>query len=418
MGIPYMTRKTKQNKVMVVPKKQPKEKQKPKTPFADAGEIVGKRLANMFGAPQLKGIGKWLGSGIGQIFGSGDYQMVGSSPEYNVLTNDRQIPKFTSTDRTNVVCHREYLGTITGSDGFLNREFRLNPGDDKTFPWLSTIATSYQEYRFHGLIFEFRSLLTDYVPNGAPGVTIFATNYNSTRPAYTSKIAMENSEFAVSTKPTVNMVHAIECKPSETVLERLYVRDSNDTTEDSKFYDLGKTQFATQGNPLVGGNPVMLGELWVSYCVEFFKPKLTDDIVGDVRSALIGRTTTSNANPLGTIQTLYKGDLDVTVTSTTVSVAASAGACYFVTINWNYVGAAAWVSPTVSFVNCTSKSPASYGWTFPATQQGPVVTYYTVQASSTLNVGDSISIVFDGAGTIPSSNPFIVVTEFSTAAIA
>jgi hypothetical protein len=37
-------------------------KQKKATPFADAGAIAGQALGQMFRAPYLKGVGKWLGS--------------------------------------------------------------------------------------------------------------------------------------------------------------------------------------------------------------------------------------------------------------------------------------------------------------------------------------------------------------------
>jgi hypothetical protein len=152
---------------------------KPKAkPFRDTGGIVGNRIGGMFGnASAGRGIGRWLGTGIGSIFGSGDYTLAGSQPMYNVMMNGSQIPKFDSTRQTNVVCHREYLKDFTGTTGFSLNTFSLNPGLADTFPWLSTVASSYQEYKFHGLVFEFRSLITDFVTGGAPGVIIMATNY-------------------------------------------------------------------------------------------------------------------------------------------------------------------------------------------------------------------------------------------------
>jgi len=408
MGIPYMTNKiknkTKQKKQVSLATPKPKKKA---TPFADAGDIVGKQLAGMFNMPFLRSASRFLGSGIGHIFGSGDYQMVGPTPEYNVLTNDRQIPKFDSSDRTNIVCHREYLGTITGTSAFTNRGFRLNPGDDKTFPWLSTIATSFQEYKFHGLIFEFRSLLTDYVPNGTPGVTIMATNYNSARPLYSSKVAMENSEYAVSTKPTVNMVHAVECKPSETVLDKLYVRDSQPTTEDAKFYDLGLTQLATQGNPAS-----TIGELWVSYCVEFFKPKLSDDIVGDVRSAFLTRDTITALQPLGANLVGSAGDLSVSSGPTGLRWAALPGASYQVTIGW--LGGTA-TAPTVNtFTNCS----AYFSSTGSVTTTSPNNAWIILKANPDVGVGDSIGLDFAITGTFSSvASVVIVVSEVSSAII-
>jgi hypothetical protein len=285
--------------------KQKKRVKQKATPFADAGSIAGGALGKAFNMPYLKGVGKWLGSGIGQIFGSGDYQMVGGAPSYNVLTNDRQIPKFSAGERTNIVCHREFLGDINGTTQFTNRPFALNPWDANTFPWLSTVAKNYQQYRIHGMIFEFRPLITDFVTSGAPGVVVFATNYNSADPVFRSKVEMENSEYAVSVKPTQNLIHAIECSAAETSITKLYVRNSAvPSGQDPRLYDLGLTQLASQGNPVQ-----LIGELWVSYCVEFFKPVLPEDQGHDARTQTITRSLVANAFPLGANTTSSYGDI-------------------------------------------------------------------------------------------------------------
>jgi hypothetical protein len=166
--------------------KQRQKKSSNGTPFANLGAMAGGALGGMFGQAGLgAGVGKWLGSGIGSIVGSGDYQQMGSSPKYNVITNGSQIPQFSSLRQTNVVCHREYLGDIQGTAGFNNTAYPLNPGMSQTFPWLSTVAENFQEYRIHGLVFEFRSLITDFVTSGVIllqrmmvfGLRIGATEY-------------------------------------------------------------------------------------------------------------------------------------------------------------------------------------------------------------------------------------------------
>ena len=325
-----MTRKNR-NKRQVVAVKQPKQKNKSKpTPFSDAGAIVGSRLGTVLNLPYLRGVGKWLGSGIGQIFGSGDYQVVGASPAYNVMMND-QIPKFNTSKQTNVICHREYLGDIMGTAGFNNTAYPLNPGMAKTFPWLSTIAQNYQQYKFHGVIFEFRPLITDFVTNGAPGVVVMATNYNADAPAYTTKQEMENSEYAVSVKPTRELIHGIECDIQQTSVSQLYVRSGTPVVgQDLRLYDLGSFQFATQVNPIQN-----LGELWVSYCVEFFKPILPGDVGGNVLSAVNNRGSVTLAAPFGTVSNGFFGDLDLVVTGTTATWTAQPGNLYELIVVWS-----------------------------------------------------------------------------------
>lgn len=326
MGIPYMANKTKQRSRKV--KQQQRQPKQKKTPFGDVGAIVGSAVGNLLGYGNAKGIGRWLGTGIGSIFGSGDYQMVGQPPEYNVLTNGKQIPKFESNDRTNIICHREFVGDITSSTAFKNHTFALNPSDIRTFPWLSNVARNYQQYRIHGMIFEFRPLITDYIPSGQPGVVVFATNYNAAEPPFVSKVEMENSEFAVSVKPTVPLMHAIECNPQENSLTRLYVDRQQNT--DKRFTDFGLTQFGTQGYSSDG---VLLGEIWVSYCIEFFKPKLLNE-PGGALTAFVKRTSFSDANPFGTIGLSIIGDLPVAVTPTQISFPAAKGTVWLVSVNW------------------------------------------------------------------------------------
>jgi hypothetical protein len=412
-----MTNKTKQGR-KAGPKQQPKQKKTPPTPFSDAGAIVGSRLGTMFNLPYLKGVGKWLGSGIGQIFGSGDYQLVGSMPSYNVLMNGNQIPKFSSTAQTNIVCHREYLGDITGTASFANRNFPLNPGIAETFPWLSTIAQNYQEYKFHGVIFEFRSLVTDFVTNGAPGVVIMATNYNSDALSYASKQEMENSEYAVSVKPTRELMHGIECASNQTVLPQLYVRSGLPPSgQDLRLYDLGKFQFATQANPVQ-----TMGELWVSYCVEFFKPILPVDVGGNILSSLTNRNAFSAASPLGGIQSSISGDLLVFYGPTTISWTGQPGNCYLVNISWTGTIAAGFVVPGRTFVGLTplavynNKADNAFSAPF-----GGTTTRAALDQTFSCNLDSPglVTITLDGTGVFPTGTTFVTVqvTQYSSEAV-
>lgn len=319
---------------MAVSRTKPLKQKRRSTPFADSGSIIGRAAGSMFGYGQLGStVGRYLGSGIGQIMGSGDYQITGPPPEYNVLTAPAQIPQFSTTHSTNIICHREYLGDIAGTASFDNTLYPLNPGISSTFPWLSSVADNYQEYKFHGLVFEFRSLITDFVTSGAPGVVVMATNYNADVPEYATKQQMENSEFAVSVKPTNNLIHGIECSSKETTIPQRYVRTGTvPANQDLRLYDYGNFQFATQSNPLQN-----LGELWVSYCVEFFKPILKPDVVGSPMTGHTVRTAASNASPCGLIQQSLSGDIGLSSTGTFVSYNATPGAIYVITFNWTGV---------------------------------------------------------------------------------
>jgi len=326
----------------------PKPRARKQTPFADTGGIIGNAIGTMFNAPQIgRNVGKWLGSGIGSIFGSGDYTMVGPQPSNNVLTNGAQIPKFTTNKNTSVISHREYLRDITGTTAFTVQPFALNPGVSSTFPWLANIAQGFQEYRFLGCIFEFRSLITDFVTSGSPGVIVLSTNYNADAPIFDTKQEMENAEYSVAVKPTMNLIHGIECEFQQTVMPTKYVRSGSlPSGQDYKNYDLGNFQVATQGNP-----NQLLGELWVSYVVEFSKPILPKDVFGTAIGAHIQRSAASTSNPLGATFTLARGSLTTTSYTNGFTFQGQPGNEYTVTVVWLWPVA---VSATVPAVTTTT----------------------------------------------------------------
>lgn len=372
-------------------------------PFRTAGGRAGEQIGRLFGYGDIgRNIGKFLGSGIGAIFGSGDYQMVGQSPKYNVFLND-QIPKFSTGRYNNVVCHREFIGNITGTTAFTNNGYAIQPGVSTTFPWLSTIASGYQEYRIHGMMFQFNSLITDFVTSGAPGVVVMATSYNADAPLYTSKVDMENSEYAVAVKPTHNLAHFIECDPEQTVLSKLYTRSGAPPAgQDLRIYDLGNFQLATQGNP-----NQLIGELWVTYCVEFMKPVLPQaNLTGDYVHIL--RANTSGTAMFGLIQTqIYANPLNVVITANTLTIPGGWPAdSYKLEIVHNGTAVAISGSYTPTITNGTLVNGFS-GNTFPVSlcpgsgspPQISVITQFTV-VDTTLPV----VVTFPGTGTVPTSS--------------
>lgn len=185
-----------------------------------------------------------------------------------------------------IVRHREYIGDINPSSDFVNRRFPINPGLGSTFPWLSQVSDAFEEYEFKGLIFEFRSLASDTTfstTSTGLGSVILCTNYNANQNPFNTKRDMENYEFANSGKPSVNILHAVECAKGVTPVTRLYVRTGEPpVNEDKRLYDLGVFNIATQGQQ--GEQDGVIGEMWATYEVEFFKPKYR----GSIGSNLLG----------------------------------------------------------------------------------------------------------------------------------
>lgn len=76
----------------------------------------------------------------------------------------KTIPKIRNAgqnDGSVVISNEEYLGDIKSSvtaGKFLNTYVKLNPGNKAAFPWLGSIAENFQEYRWEGLCFTFKSM--------------------------------------------------------------------------------------------------------------------------------------------------------------------------------------------------------------------------------------------------------------------
>jgi hypothetical protein len=220
-----------------------------------------------------------------------------------------------------IVKHREYLQDIVSSESFSSITIPINPGLSTSFPWLSGVAANFEEYILHGLVFEFKTTSSDVILSTATstalGSVIMATQYNSLSPPFTTKLAMENYDFAVSCKPSVSMLHPIECKYSLTPINKLFVRTGTPASGDLRLYDIGVFQCATVGMQANGGT---IGELWCTFELELLKPKLYVGL-GLTESTdhwVLGSVT--NAAPLGTTSTLAVGStINGTITTNGLS---------------------------------------------------------------------------------------------------
>lgn len=188
--------------------------------------------------------------------------------------------------------NRELVFDVFSSTAFTSDCFPINPGLSPAFPWLSSIAGNYQEYRFHTLKYVYESRAGDIVVDATntslnEGVVIMAVEYNSalfnpfsppgTIKAYNSipgvfasKQQMENSEGAVSGRPQENRTLVCQSRRTRAGLDTRYVRQTLGLNgADPRVYDLGIFQISTVGAP-GGGAPI--GSLFVEYDITLLKP--------------------------------------------------------------------------------------------------------------------------------------------------
>lgn len=279
--------------------KQPRLRSKQPTGIGKALRGAGRLVGSYFGAPQL---GMQAGAGISKIFGQGDY----------TVTSAAEIgpPQFGSLDGGFRVAHREYITDITSTTNFLTRPFALNPGVQTTFPWLSRIAKRFEEYEMKGLVVYLKTNSATAVAstNTALGVWGAVTQYDPSNPDFISKQQAENYVGCVNAVPCKNVLHAVECKPNANVLRRMYIRNEALTDiEDLKFYDLGKTEIFTAGSQ----SAATIGEMWISYDVVFYKPKI-ESALDDV--AYFGATfeNTTTTTPFTIDEYMPGSNMDIT----------------------------------------------------------------------------------------------------------
>lgn len=220
------------------------------------------------------------------------------------------------------------------------------------------MAELFQSYRIHGMVFTFNSTSADALNsvNTALGTVIMSTQYNVSQPPFTSKAEMEQYEYTVAGRPSRNLTHIIECDPSLQVMDHLFCRSGAlPAGQDYQFYDWGTFQFATVGMQAAA----TIGELWVSYDIEFFKPRIQSggSWPGDFTFIRNGPYV-AGGSVLGTVQTTPIGNLGISVTSSTGASFDRiswpdyiTSGRYVVTVYWRGSVAAGITYPTVAYTN-------------------------------------------------------------------
>lgn len=252
-------------------------------------------------APAASVLGGYVGNKIKQVTGFGDYHI-----NKNALIGG-MVPKISNPSLAGgglTISHREYLGDVISSEttmGFSITKFNLNPGQPQTWEWLAQIACNYEEWIPEGILFCFKSTSGDALnsTNTALGTVIMATNYNPYNAPFATKAEMESYEFCSSGPPSADLIHPVECDPTQGSITTYYVRPGLASSgQDQRFSDLGTFYIATTG---VQGTSIILGELWVTYQITLLKPKLFQSL-GDYNDYAIWSVNSgaTAALPFGT----------------------------------------------------------------------------------------------------------------------
>jgi hypothetical protein len=230
-------------------------------------------------------IGSAAGDLLGNLFGWGDYESV-APVNYSLVNNTTvgfetplasQIPMMHTEDGSCRIRKREFIADIWMTQSFQTLIYALNPADPVTFPWLSTVASNFEQFKFLGLTFGYRSLTANALGStGTPGMgsITMLTQYDVYDTAVGNKTDANNALYATSCKPSDSMLHPVECDPEQTPSQPLYtgVNEAPIGTAIDRDLRLNYLGFTTVGR---AGGPATLysaGELWVTYDIMLYKP--------------------------------------------------------------------------------------------------------------------------------------------------
>lgn len=234
-------------------------------------ERVGGAVGNFIGGKQGRRLGTVVGKAANMIMGRGDYEV-----KYNsLLPGASSIPLFGVGKRWVRLEHKEFLFnvTATGSTSWaIQQSINLNPGMPGSFPWISAIASNFDEYIIGGLVFIYESTSGSLSTTQGLGSVTISTQYDPGDPVFATELEMLESEWSSSAGPNVSFSHYLECNPDDTVMPKKFVRMGGVGTNPLALYDMGTTSVSVSGCSATAGTA--LGKIWVSYDIYLGKPKL------------------------------------------------------------------------------------------------------------------------------------------------
>lgn len=383
--------------------------------FRELGGLGGGALGSFVGHPQAGGaVGRQLGASLSKWLGSGDYTVAHNT----ILKSTQGIPSMHQSSEGVVIRHREYIGPIYGAQNFtVQSNFALNPGLTTTFPWLSGIATKFQEYRVLGAVYH-------YIPssgaavsstNPALGTVMMSTSYRATATPPADRISMLNQYWSSESVPSEPFVHPLECEKFTSPTDVLFTRGTVlPSADNAMMYDFGVTTIATGGQQATGN---ALGDLWLTYEIELLKPQVNSNVdFGGLYSLSKSTTTPDYTNIFTTMSQAATNPLQLTFGVNSFTIPAMVAGTFEVILFWNGTTINPATTVGYAYTNCTATAVFASGATAASTAStttacvvfGVKITDPTTPSTVTLTFGST-------TGTISSSN--LVVTRRTDVAL-
>jgi hypothetical protein len=367
------------------------------------GETIGAKL------------GGWVGNlaqnFLSKITGLGDYSVKANS----IVNMSQGPPAFMQAGGCVTIAHREFIMEVQSVGSAFNIEgFNLNPTNPNLFPWLSEIAYSFETFKFKGMVFEFKSTYGDAIAstNASLGSVILSTQYNPTAPPFSDQQQMENYQYSTSCKPSVSMIHPVECDPSQLPMEHLYVFNLGGTSpNDPRWSNLATTYVATVGQQAAAS----VGELWVSYEIELYQPKLLSSVPSNGLTSHYGfsqsLTTITSTNWASTTPTQLGGDLLLTFSGgSTIVFPPGLSGTYLISVSATALSGTSVAAPTFNAsADFTFAAPVNL-WPSPSVTAPGFDTVGSFAAVSATNSGTGWQSIAEIAVVLSPTTPTAIPT--------
>ncbi len=158
----------------------------------------------------------------------------------------------------------ELISSVSGTVAFNAVKYPVNPGLSGTFPWLSTEAAKWEQYRFHKLQFRYVTRTS----TATVGSVILSPDYNVRDAAPTTEVAATDTQDAVEDSVWKEITCVLDPAAMFPQGPRKLLRSAN-IAGDANLYDVANFYLCT----VEEAGTDAIGKLWVDYDVEFFVPQ-------------------------------------------------------------------------------------------------------------------------------------------------
>lgn len=309
------------------------------------------------------------------------------------------------SDELYTLSHREYVGDVlssasntSGSSSFSLLPLYINPGNPQLFPWGSTIALNYSNFRFRAIKFEFISTSATALSstNTALGLVFGRTQGDSTIAPDVNSLQMLNSHGTHKANPSQSWQYVVDCSKSAGAMgttSQVATPDALPSNQDSRlYYPNGFFEIASQG---MQANNVNLGQLYVTYVVDLIRPVYLQGELGyTMRSAHYADDGYTNLLPLSDTNEpapIYD-NIGLTVTGTNIifPVSITTG-IYLVQLSWIGASTGSLTFPSRTYTN-SSEAPNIYS------NQSSAVTFAPVAGGTSTRSVMSFFVTIDAPG--------------------